>query len=346
MARIKLKYVNEFVDRHRKVRYYFRRPGSRSVKLPGLPGSIEFMDAYQAAVATVAPPPSSSAHVIRGSLAEIAAGYFRSASFANLSQSSQKLYRKALKPILAAHGHRLVRELPKDAARNVIEAIGVDRPGMANVTRASLSKIMAYAIATGVRTDNPFSGLEPYRLGTHHTWTDAEIGQYERRWALGTRERLAFDLLLYTGQRGGDVVKMTRNDIVKGCIRVSQDKARKGTTNELMIPIHPALARSLKAGPVVGMQHLITDARGRPLRGLTKLIAKAVERAGLPPQCKAHGLRKAALRRLAEHGSSTKEIAAVSGHRSLSEIERYTERANQARLAQSAVAKLPDENEP
>jgi integrase len=140
--------------------------------------------------------------------------------------------------------------------------------------RISLPPVMAYATTTGVRTDNPFSGLERYRLGTHHTWTDAEIAQYERYWRLGTRERLAFALLLYTGQRGGDVVKMVRNDIVDGYIRVAQEKARKGTVNELMIPIHPALARALRAGPVVGMQHIITDARGRPLRGLTGLIER------------------------------------------------------------------------
>src|SRR6516165_11620106 len=100
MTRIRLRYVNEFIDRHGKPRYYFRRLGSRSVKLPGLPGSIEFMDAYQAALATVAPPPPSTKHVIRGSLAEIAAGYFRSAAFANVSETSQQLYRWALKPIL------------------------------------------------------------------------------------------------------------------------------------------------------------------------------------------------------------------------------------------------------
>ena len=344
MARIKLRYVNAFVDRHGKVRYYFRRPGSRSVKLPGLPGSIEFMDAYQAALATVAPPPPSPKHVIAGSLADVVAGYYRSAMFANLSNSSQKHYRIALKPILAAHGHRLVRDLPKTAARNIIEAIGATRPGMANLTRYVLSTVMGYAIAIGVRTDNPFSGLERYRLGSHHTWTDAEIAQFERYWRLGTRERLAFALLLYTGQRGGDVVKMVRNDIVEGHIRVAQDKARKGTTNELMIPIHPALARALKAGPVVGMQHLIANASGRPLRGLTELIEKAAQRAGLPERCVAHGLRKAALRRLAEHGGTTKEIAAVSGHRSLSEIEHYTAAADQVRLARAAVAKLPDEN--
>ena len=346
MTRIKLRYVNEFIDRHGKIRYYFRRPGSRSVKLPGLPGSIEFMAAYQAALATVAPPPASPKHVIRGSLADVTAGYFRSASFSNLSPSSQTHYRTVLKPVLEAHGHRLLREMPKAAARNLIEAIGATRPGMANLTRAALSKVMVYAITTGVRTDNPFTGLEKYRLGTHHTWTDAEIAQFERRWPLGSRERLAFALLLYTGQRGGDVVNMTRNDIVNGYIRVSQDKARKGTINELMIPIHPALARALKAGPVVGMQHLITDARGRPLRKLTKLIERAAQGAGLPDHCKAHGLRKAALRRLAEAGSTTKEIAAVSGHRSLAEIENYTAAADQVRLARAAMTKLGDENKP
>jgi integrase len=344
MTRIKLRHVNEYRDRHGKIRRYFRRRGQRSIPLPGLPGSIEFMQAYQAALAIVSPPPPSPKHVIAGSLAAVAAGYFRSADFANLSPSSQRSYRVAVKPILAAHGHRLVRELPKEAARHIIEDIGAARPGMANLTRSVLSKVIAYAIDIGVRADNPFAGLKPYRLGTYHTWTDAEIAQFERRWPLGTRERLAFALLLYTGQRGGDVVKMLRSDIVDGRIRVAQDKARKGTINELMIPIHPALARALQAGPVVGMTHIITDARGKPLRGLTELIEAAVERAGLPARCVAHGLRKAALRRLAEHGSTTKEIAAVSGHRSLAEIERYTARADQAGLAQSAIAKLPDED--
>jgi integrase len=347
MTRIKLRYIHQFVDRrYGKVRYYFRRRGCRPVPLPGLPGSSEFMAAYQAALAENPAPPPSTKHVPRGSLAEVVTRYFGSVNFMNLSPSSQQLYRWALRPIVEAHGHRLVHELPKSAARNIVEAIGASRPGMANLTRAALSSVMAYAIATGVRPDNPFSGLARYRLGTHHTWTDAEIAQFERRWPIGTRERLAFALLLYTGQRGGDVVKITRGDIADGRIRISQDKTRKGTTNELMIPIHPALARALKAGPVVGMSHVITDARGRPLRGLTRLIARAAKAAGLPPHCVAHGLRKAALRRLAEHGSTTKEIAAMSGHRSLKEIERYTDRADQARLAQAAVERLPDdENE-
>jgi hypothetical protein len=50
MTRIKLQYVHEYRDRHGKVRRYVRRPGSRRVALPGLPGSPEFMQAYQDAI--------------------------------------------------------------------------------------------------------------------------------------------------------------------------------------------------------------------------------------------------------------------------------------------------------
>jgi hypothetical protein len=132
---------------------------------------------------------------------------------------------------------------------------------------------------------------------------------------------------------------MTRSDIVGGRIRVAQDKTRKGTSNELLISIHPALARARSAGPVVGMQHVLTNARGKPFRNLTEFIERAVRLAGLRSRCVAHGLRKAALRRLAAHGSTTKEIAAVSGHRSLSEIERHTARADHATLAESVWQK-------
>src|SRR5437870_13817925 len=105
MTRIKLRYINEIRDRYGKLRRYFRRPGQRAIPLPGLPGSIEFMAAYESALALVAPPPPSPKHVIAGSLAAVAAGYFRSADFANLSPSPPRSYRAALRPVLVAHGH-------------------------------------------------------------------------------------------------------------------------------------------------------------------------------------------------------------------------------------------------
>lgn len=88
------------------------------------------------------------------------------------------------------------------------------------------------------------------------------------------------------------------------------------------------------------------DKDGRPInrRTLTVLISAATKAAGLPAECVAHGLRKAALRRLAEHGATSKEMQAVSGHRTLAEIERYTRQADQRRLARAAIGTLPDKD--
>jgi integrase len=229
--------------------------------------------------------------------------------------------------------------MPSDKARKLIEEIGQTRPGLANLSRAVMRRLMGLAIDLGLRKDNPFARVPRYQLGTHHTWTDAQIEAYVVRWPYGTRERLAFALLLYTAQRVGDVVRLRRSNIQGDTISLKQEK----TGAELVIKIHPELHKSLKAGPNNGLQ-LIGDRQGRAIQSasLSVLIAKAAASAGLPPECLAHGLRKAALRRLAEHGSTTKEIAAVSGHRSLGEIERYTQQADQARLARTAIGKLPN----
>ena len=178
-----------------------------------------------------------------------------------------------------------------------------------------------------------------YKLGSHHTWTEDELLTYEARWPLGTRERLAYALLLYTTQRVGDVARIRRSDVVNGALTIKQD-------NELVIPLHPELVEAIKAGPSLGL-HLIGDRSGRPITAdrLSALVLAAARAAALPRECVPHGLRKAGIRRLAEHGATTKQIASVSGHKSLREIERYTAAADQKKLAQQAVRKLGQKNE-
>jgi integrase len=309
MTRIKLEYVHEYRDRHGKVRRYVRRPGSRRVALPGLPGSSEFMQAYQDAISgPVVRPRAPKA----GTLAALAAEFFNSTEFANLKPSSQATYRLTLGPILERDGHRLVRDLPADKARKIIQEIGATRPAMANLTRAVLRRMFSFAVAIGQRRDNPFNAV-----------------------------RLAFDVLLYSAQRVGDVVRMQRSDIRNGVITVVQQK----TDAEVFVPLHPALARSIKAGPSKGI-YLIGNKNGPPItrRTLSVLISGAAKAAGLPAECVAHGLRKAALRRLAEHGATSKEMQAISGHKTLAEIERYTQQADQRRLARAAIGALPDKD--
>jgi enterobacteria phage integrase len=334
MTRLRLGYIKEYRDRHGTVRRYFRRRGQKDIPLKGEPGTSEFMLSYQAAFETKSPLVNQ---IKAGSFSRLITDYCGSAGFANLKPSSQHIYRLVLDRIAERHGHRLVRDARRSDARKMIEEIGAAKPAMANITRAVLRLLMQHAIDLELRLDNPVVGVKGYRTGTRHTWTDNELLQFERRWPLGSRERLAFALLLYTGQRVGDIVKMRRSDISNGWIRVTQEK----TGAELSIPLHPELTGAIKAARAKGVT-LLGDANGRPIKRatLTLIMRKAAAAAGLPDRCVPHGLRKAIMRRLAESGSSAKEIAAISGHRTLKEIERYTAAADQARLSRAAMAKL------
>jgi integrase len=335
--KIKLPYLASYRSGG-KTYFYVRRKGLPNVRLAGLPGTAEFMVSYQEALAST---PARTCRHGPGTLGNLVMNFYASAEFANLKPSSKKNYRKVLDRMAGKHGHRPAATLPAEKAAKMIEDIGRDRPGMANLTRDVMHRLMKFAISRRIRNDNPFAGITSYKIGTHHTWTDAELRAFEERWPLGTRQRLAYALLLYTGQRGGDVIRMRRQDMADGCIGVVQEK----TGAALSIPIHAKLYEALKACPTKGM-HLIGDQHGRAItrHGLTSMIMRASAAAGLGPECKPHGLRKALLRRLAEHGSSTKEIAAVSGHKTLSEIERYTVAADQRRLSKAAMRKLSDQS--
>jgi enterobacteria phage integrase len=332
VTQLKLPYVKTYRDRHGRTRHYFRRRGSAEVSLPGAVGSQEFMAAYQGAMGAKKPSPHAA-----GTFARLVEDYYRSAEFVNLKPSSQRLYRLCLDPIAKRDGHRLVRDMPRDKIRKIIEEIAVTRKGMANVTAKVLRLLLSYAVDNNWRADNPAIRLKQYRGGTRHTWTDAECAAFEARWPTGSRERLAYALLLYLGQRVGDTVRMRRQDISGGFIRVVQEK----TGVELEIEMRPELLTALRSYPAKGI-YLIGDMHGRPFRAgaLTNLIRRAAGAAGLSAECKAHGLRKSLMRQLAEGGATTKEVAAVSGHKSLAEVERYTRAADQKKLSAAAMAKL------
>jgi len=203
-----------------------------------------------------------------------------------------------------------------------------------------MSRAMKFAIKSGLRRDpiNPFRDMERYEIGEHHSWAEEEIAQFEAHWAASTRERLVFDLLLYTCQRIGDVFQMTPADMGEDGVAVVQQK----TKAKLWIPIHPSLRLSLGAAPV-GQHRLMTNKDGSDMGHhgtLEKVMADAIDAAGLPSRCVPHGLRKAACVRLAEAGCTAHEIRAISGHSTLAEVERYTRAASQKMLAQSAMRKL------
>lgn len=335
------KFVQGFIDRNGHSRFYFRRPGFKRVALPGLPWTPTFMAAYEAAMAGQHATPTRGKP---GSLAALATSYFASAAYRQLKASSQSTYNNAIARLCKAkdkHGTELGTLSAATMRRDHVVALmaaQAGKPESANQVRKVLRAMMRHAVEVGIRADDPTRDVKAIRIKGNtgfHSWTEPEIARFEAYFIVGTKARLAQALLLYTGQRRSDVVGMGRQHDKDGAIHVRQVK----TGTELVIPIHSTLRKIIDATP---SEHLIflTTQYGKPFTpaGFGNWFSERCNEAGLP-HCSAHGLRKAAARRLAEAGCTTHEIAAITGHASLREIERYTKAAEQKRLAVAAMNK-------
>jgi integrase len=237
-------------------------------------------------------------------------------------------------------GHRLVREMTREHISRMVAA-RADTPGAANSLLQKIKVLLRFAIEHGLRADDPSLRLRKFKKGEFHTWTEDEIAQYEAKWPFGTTARLAFALLLFTGQRRSDVVTMARSDVAEGMIQVQPLKTKRTTGTRLWIPIHPNLATVL-ANTSLGQTMLLETAFKKPFAaaGFGNYMADRIGEAGLPDRCVTHGLRKAAARRLAEAGCSANEIQAITGHATLQEVSRYTKAAEQKKLAKKAMKRL------
>jgi integrase len=334
MSKIRLRYIQAWVDQDGRVHHYFRRAGFSRIRLPGLPGSTEFMAAYQQAL-TSAPEPVGASRSKAGSVAAAIGSYYGCPEFKALAASSQAVRRAVLERFRREHGDKLLRAMPTKFLRALLEAM---EPTTAKNWLAAIRALTAYAIKVDLIETDPTLGIRLRRMtgDGFHTWTEEQLAQFEAAHPIGSRERLAFALGLFTAQRRGDVVKMGRQHIRNGLLHVTQEKTGKA----LAIPIHPDLQAILATVPTTQMTFVMT-LRGKPFddHAFTPWFGKACDEAELPSVCTFHGLRKAACRRLAEAGCTVHEIAAISGHATLKEVERYTKAADQARLAQAAMAR-------
>jgi len=197
--------------------------------------------------------------------------------------------------------------------------------------------LMQLAIVEGLRKDDPTATIKSMKIkgDGFHTWTEDEIAAFETKYPLGTRARLAFALLLYTAQRRGDVIRMGRQHVRAGVLRVRQQK----TGMNLEIPLHSALQAAMDAGPTGDLTFLVTSAgKAFTPAGFGGWFHQVCLDAGLDG-CSAHGLRKAASRRLAEAGCTAHEIMSITGHKTLKEVTRYTAAADRSKLAIVAMNK-------
>lgn len=326
------KYCSLVIDRHKKRRIRFRVKGVDTY-LPYPPSGPEFEKAYAAALAGVVEWRANigASKTRPGSFDALAVSYYRSPTFQGLRDSTKRTYRRIIETFRQKHGARLMRDLRREHVKALIGDMA-DRPQAANRLLSLLKIMLDHALDNGWISTNPATGIKGFSKKTKgfHTWSDAEIAAFEARHQEGTRARLALILLLYTAQRRSDVVLMGWQQIHGRTIRVKQEK----TGAELDLFMLPELLSAIRGLPRDKPTFLTTD-KGKPFTaaGFGNWFRDRCNEAGLP-HCTAHGLRKAAARRMAEGGMSGDIIKAVTGHTDLKQVSVYTAAANQTALAE------------
>jgi len=343
MIRHKLpKYVRHYQDRSRTWRTYLRRPGKPQLPLPQPLFSEAFWTAYHKAMEGGGKPviEAGASKTKAGTFDALIAAYYKSSAFTTLEKSTQSTYRNQIEQFRNEHGTKPVAALKAKHVDAILGEVAAKSTAQAHKLRKRLVKLMSLAVKWEYIKENPMLNAERIKHKTkgYEPWTEDDIAKFRAHWEEGTPRRIAFEILLYTGLRRSDAVRIGRQHI-QGNRLVTKIK-KSGDEVEISIPVHPEFRAVLNT---IKHNHLnfITTERGaaRSDKAFTNWIIEAVREAGIPPHRSPHGLRKSACIRLAEAGCSASEIMSITGHRNIAEVETYVRKADSTKLSDKAIEK-------
>jgi integrase len=344
------------VDRHGKRRVRFRR-GRFSIYLTGTPWAEDFMRQYAAALDGMKTETTNigATRTVAGTLNALIAAYFdplSSSPFKTGAAETKRTRRNILENFRKAHGDKPLFRIDNSGRRTMLltrehmQRIVNEKAGTPFAQRNFLNTVRAmfkWAAKEGRIPDDPTLGVtrEKVKSTGYKTWSEDHISRFEAVHPIGSKARLSFALLLFTGQRRRDVVNIGRQHVHNGVLTIDQSKTEGGEEAHLEIPVHPKLREIIDATPTIGVKTFLVTHFGKPYTapGFGNWFRELCNRADCP-DVSAHGLRKATARRLAEIGCSANQIASITGHASLSEVQRYTKAADRKRMAREAMAKL------
>jgi integrase len=326
------KYVNRQRTRHGKVVFYFRKGKGAYVRLPDL-ADPAFEPAYAAALAGISlpPPPKASPET----LAWLIAAYQQSARWAALKPSTRRMRENILKRVATEAGHVPYAAITR---RHINEAIDKKKPHAGATFRKVMNQLFTWAVSMDKLTVNPVAEAQrpAAKRDGFHSWTPEEVQRFYARWPLGTRERLAMDLALFTGLRRSDLYRVGRQHVRDGVISIQTEKSGAWAH----VPVFSLLQASIDAAPTGDLVFLVST-KGLPFASAASFgnwFGDACVAAGVPGR--AHGLRKAGATIAAEAGASPHELMAMYTWSRLAEAELYTQAADRKRLAVGAAERI------
>lgn len=303
------------------------------------------MEAYQRALDGIAPPPKrqiGAARTLAGSINAAIVGYYGHESFTTLAPASRATRRQSLEAFRRDYGDVPIGALRKTHIERILSS--KKTAGQRNLINA-LKALMRFAVTTGLIEHDPAASLTAPKVkaGSIHSWNEHEIAQYRAVHAIGTTARLALELALNTAARRSDLIVIGPQHIRDGLLVYTQQK----THADVAMPVHRDLLDVLaqtqfSVVPLSAERPFLLASTGKTFSPNTfgNKFREWVRDAGLSAECSVHGLRKAQARRLAEAGCSAHQIASVTGHKTLSEVQRYADAADRGRMAREAMASV------
>jgi len=319
-------------------RYWFYRRGGKFIPIRLTPEDDGFLEAYERIHRDFgrAQTPKGAGSAA-GTIAHLIDEYRASPDFRDLADRTRKDYGHYLDILKSAHGHRPIATMPREAVLRLRDEHS-DKPRTANYLISVLRLIFSYAADRQQTFRLPKDWINPaqrpkrLREGEgHRPWEEVEIAAFRKRWPSGTLERALFETFLNTGQRGGDIAPMIRQQYFQGEIAVVQEK----TGERVWIPASRDLRQALD--PWLEHEHVVLfpTPTGRPLQAnhMRHLMRAAIRATGLPEKCTLHGLRYTFATRAIELGLDWQTIESIVGHRTAEMAHKYTAKRRNARLA-------------
>jgi integrase len=321
----------------------FRIGQGPRTRLPDDPSSDEFKAAYAAAlVAGMTDNRPTLRRDADGTIGALIASYIKEGDYSSLRATSKKGYSTRLETIRVEHGHRSLSGMSADAIKSRILAPLADRPGAALDTLKKLRILIRHAISKNWLKVDPSIGIRRPKTKEIRAWTDAEIAAFEKRWPIGTKQRTAYALMRNVGTARVDVHAMTWAQVDADGVRYRRNKTGVAVDSGMQKELRDALDATPRTHVTI-----LNTAFGKPftVNGFSGFMRDAMKAAGLPLDCKPHGLRKSLGRDMADADASAHDIMAALGHTTLKQAENYTREADRRRGARRAAVKLQDYKE-
>lgn len=336
MPRPRKPHLHRERNRHGAHVWYVRKDRGRRIRLRSEFGSEAFNVEYEAALAGKSAPRGEA---VGGTLQWLWDAYRKTGAWKHLASATRRQRENIMLNVLKTSGAVAFKAITEGDIMAGLDRRS-DTPSAARNFLDTMKGLFKWAKGRGHVRTNPTVGVEPpkrRRSAGFAPWTEEDVTAYQKRWPLGTPQRVWLDVLLYTGLRRGDAARIGPKHVKNGLIEIATEKS--GERILVVLPILDVLQATLDAGPI-GAETWIIGVRGRPFvkEAFGNEFSEAARLAGVEKS--AHGVRKIAATIAAENGATEAELDAIFGWTGGRMASHYTRTANRARLAKKAAEKL------